>query len=100
MGVFAGRAFKTEDVVLTSWMTLLLPDTFPRDEPARDFVFDHNKTHMALSLGYGSLMNHHESFNTRVTFGFSDIHVQVFQVRRCFQFANHNAAKTYECIYT
>ena len=88
-GVFAGRAFKKDEVVLRSWRTLFLPKNFPRRQAAWYYLFGHNKTHMALVLDYGSLVNHHESANTRHT-GFNNIH---FQVRRDFQCANRNVVK-------
>ena len=64
-GVFAGRAFRKDDIVLRSLMTLFLPNNFPSDQSTHRYVFDHNKTHMALDLDYGSLINHHESYNTK-----------------------------------
>ena len=89
MGVFAGRAFSEDEVVLRSWITLFLPKTFPKDQAPWDYTFGHNETHVALSLDYGSLINHHESFNVAPI---GSTHLR-FQVRRGFQFANHNVSK-------
>ena len=63
IGVFAGRAFKKYEIVLRSWMTLLLPQSFPQHEMLRCYVFGRSKTDMALDLDYGSIINHHESAN-------------------------------------
>ena len=87
MGVFAGRDFKEGEVVLRSWMTLFLPLNFPEDQAPRHYAFGYNKTHMALALDYGSLINHRESANARA------IASVYSQVRRVFQFANHNVPK-------
>ena len=65
IGVFAGRDFKTDEIVLRSWMTLFLPKSFPRRQTLRCYSFGHNETHMALDLDYGSIINHHESANAR-----------------------------------
>ena len=46
-------------------MTLFLPNNFPKAEAIHNYVFGHNKTHTAVVLDYGSLMNHHESANTK-----------------------------------
>ena len=74
-------------------MTLFLPKTFPLDHQAtRDYTFGHNNTHMALSLDYGSLMNHHESANVRSGHQLGSDAMQ-FQVHRSFRFAIHNVSK-------
>ena len=65
MGVFAGRAFKKDEIVLMSWMTLLLPENIVFNNAVWNYVFGHNETHSALALDYGSVANHHESANTR-----------------------------------
>ena len=44
-------------------MTLFLPVNIPGLQTPRYYSFDHNKTHMAVDLDYGSLINHHESAN-------------------------------------
>ena len=92
-GVFAVRAFKQDEIVLRSWMTLFLPINFPNSEVVHNYVFDHNKTHCALVLDYGSVMNHHESPNMlAVRVGEKRTKTQnenvYFQVRKDFQFAN------------
>ena len=46
-------------------MTLFLPNNFPPRQIAECYIFGHNKTHMALDLDYGSIINHHESANAR-----------------------------------
>lgn len=100
IGVFAGRAFKKDEVVLRSWMTLFLPKSFPRRQDAWYYLIGHNETHMALPLDYGSLINHHECANTRMI-GFNNIH---YQVRRVFRCVNHNvlknAAYMHICLHT
>ena len=75
-GVFAGRAFKKDETVLRSWMTLLLPRNIPPRQSPRCYVFAHNKTHSALDLDYGSIINHHESANARAT-GVDNMHYRV-----------------------
>ena len=93
-GVFAGRAFKQYEIVLRSWMTLFLPNNFPKSEAIHNYIFGHNKTHRALVLDYGSLMNHRESANTKAISANEtppktqneNIH---FQVRAGFPCGNH-----------
>ena len=71
-------------------MTLFLPANSIYGQAAWNYVFGHNETHKALALDYGSVMNHHDSANTRAIHfpGFKKgIH---FQVRRGFQYANRN----------
>ena len=65
IGVFAGRAFEQKKQVLAIWKTLLLPINFPPYEFVHNYVFGYNKTHIALVLDYGSLLNHHESANVK-----------------------------------
>ena len=65
LGVFAGRAFKEDETVLRSWMTLFLPNNFPKSEAVDYYDFAHNKTHSALVLDYGSVANHHECANAK-----------------------------------
>ena len=83
LGVFAGRAFKKDDVVLLTWMTLFLPHNFPLDQEAWNYIFDHNETHSAMVLDYGSIANHHESANTKAFRfeGFENVHFHVRRVR-------------------
>ena len=71
IGVFAGRAFKQDEPVLRSWMTLFLPKNFPRGQSTQCYVFRHNETHTALDLDYGSIINHHESANARASGDFN-----------------------------
>ena len=78
-GVFAGRAFKKDELIPVTWKTLLLPTNFPKSQALRNYVFNHNETHMALVIDYGSIMNHHEKANVEaVKFARSyDGHFQV-----------------------
>ena len=92
-GVFAGRAFKKDEPVLRSWMTMFLPLNFPIDQAAWNYVFGLNETHKALALDYASVANHHESANTKVIHLLGLKHNIEFQVRRDFQYANHNVLK-------
>ena len=46
-------------------MTLFLPKKISKSEAVGNYVFGHNETHSALVLDYGSLINHHESPNTK-----------------------------------
>ena len=48
-----------------TWKTLFLPENFPKNQALYNYVFGHNKTHMALALDYGSVLNHHESANVQ-----------------------------------
>ena len=89
-------------MALRSRMTLLLPKTFPRGQAPRDYVFGHNETHMALSLDYGSIINHHESFNVEAVNipGSEDVH---FQVRMGCLCENRNFLKNMQyavCMHT
>ena len=80
--MFAGRAFNKDEVVIRSWETVFLPNNFPQGVSVWYYVFAYNETHMAVPLDYGSLLNHHESANTRVWFGLNNnLH---FQVRGIF----------------
>ena len=97
-GVFAGRAFNKDEVVIWSWMTLLLPKNLPRGLSIIYYGFSHNKTHAALPLDYGSLFNHHKNANTHPWLGpNNNLH---FQVRVGFssRSANQNVLKI--CTYT
>ena len=78
-------------------MTLFLPYNFPKSEAISNYVFGHNKTHRALVLDYGSLINHRESANTKAgrivehpVIGLNDL---VFVVRRGCQYVNPNVLK-------
>jgi len=64
-GAFAGRALKTDEIVFRTWITLFLPRSFPQRQILQWYVFNHNKTHMALDLDYGSIINHYEHANAR-----------------------------------
>ena len=90
LGVFAGRAFKQDEIVVPSWMTLILPKNFPKSEDTSNYLFPIG----AVALGYGSIANHHKSFNTQAVRiqGFDNIN---FHVRRGFQCANRNIVKAY-----
>ena len=61
--MFAGRNFRKDDVVIRSWRTLLLPKTLPDNSVLWYYFFRHNETHISLPLGYGSLVNQHDSPN-------------------------------------
>ena len=79
-------------------MTLFLPNNFPKSEAAKNYMFGHNKTHKALVLDYGSLMNHHESSNTKaMSIDQPPPKIQNeninFQVRAGFPFGNHMLLK-------
>ena len=58
--MFAGRPYKKGEIVLPSWMTLTLPENFPRAEVATNYLFPPT----SMVLDYGSIANHHESANT------------------------------------
>ena len=60
IGVFAGRAFKKDEIVFRSWMTLYLPENFPKSEAISNYVWPP----LTLPLNYGPIANHHESYNT------------------------------------
>ena len=66
-------------------MTLFFPESFPKGQAARDYIFSYNKTHIALPLDYGSIMNHHESFNAEPIGLIEDPDNFHFQVRSVFQ---------------
>ena len=93
-GVFAGRAFKQDELVLRSWMTLYLPRNLPRSQVVCNYIFGHNKTHAGLVLDYGSLLNHHESANTKTVQILGSAPNNNFQVRGGFQCANRNVRNT------
>ena len=62
-------------------MTLLLPTNIIMGQATWNYAFGHNETHKALALDYGSIINHHESANTRAVH-FSDFENSIhFQVR-------------------
>ena len=63
IGVFAGRAFKKDEIILRSSMTLFLPRNIPGFQTLLCYGFGHNETHLFLDLDYGSIINHHESAN-------------------------------------
>ena len=74
-------------------MTLYLPYNLPGSQIVSNYIFSHNKTHSGLVIDYGSLLNHHESPNTKTAEMFGsgpNIH---FQVRRGFQCVNRNVLK-------
>ena len=74
-------------------MTLYLPYNLPKSQVVQNYNFDHNQTHSALVIDYGSLLNHHESANVKaLTFSRPDPNVH-FLVRRDFQYANRNILK-------
>ena len=62
-------------------MTLFFPKSFPRGQAPRDYIFGRNKTHIALPLDYGSIMNHHKSFNAEPVGLIEDPDNYHFQVR-------------------
>ena len=77
IGVFAGRAFKQDEIVLRSSMILVLPRNIPALRTLRCYGFGHNETHMALDLDYGSIVNHHESANAEAV----KINTKYYRVR-------------------
>ena len=91
-GVFAGRAFKLDEIVLPSWKTLFLPGNFPTRQALCNYAFGYNATHVALVLDYGSVLNHHESANVEVGEEYPGGGVH-FYVRMDFQCGNRNAPK-------
>ena len=48
-----------------TWKTLYLPESFPKGQPLRNYVFGHNETHMALVLDYSSIFNYHKNGNVK-----------------------------------
>ena len=95
-GVFAGRAFNEDEVVMQSSMTLFLPKRLPQDLSLWYYVFGYNETHMALPLDYASLFNHHKTANTYIWLGRnSNMH---FRVRGVFQCANHTVLRICTCM--
>ena len=94
LGVFAGLAFEKNVLLPVSWKTLYLPNNFPNGLAVRNYVFNHNETHIGLVLDYGSLLNHHESANVQAGRDVSESNDNVlFQVRMGFQCANRNNLK-------
>ena len=100
-GVFAGRAFKQDEVVPAVWKVLFLPQNFPNSQVLQNYVFGYNETHMLLAIDYGSILNHHESANVKpVVVPGTD--VAYFRVRIGFQCENHNILTIcmYACMHT
>ena len=92
-GVFAGRSYKQDEAVLQSWMTMFLPRNIAQFQGIHNYAFEYNETHLALDLGYGSMINHHESANTKAM-------RTSFKVRMGFRCANHNIEKYAACTHT
>ena len=76
-------------------MTLFLPNNIPKSEAAHNYMFGHNKTHGALVLDYGSVLNHHmnpnvkaKKFNKKGTKTPPNGNVH-FEVRKNFPCSNH-----------
>ena len=85
-------------------MTLFVPNSLPEGLSIWFYSFGYNRTHGAIPLDYGSLLNHHKSANTHAV---PDLNNNMhFQVRGFFQCANHNSLKigmracTNMCIHT
>ena len=78
-----------------AWKILFLPKNFPKTHALRNYVFGHNKTHSALVLDYGSVLNHHESFNVQAGAEFPGSDYVNFLVRTGFVCANSNTPKVY-----
>ena len=96
-GVFAGRTFSKDEVVIRSWMTLFLPKNLPDGLSIWQYCFGYNKTHVTMPLDYGSILNHHKSSNTYVWPGpNNNMH---FQVRGSFQCTNHHVLKICTCMH-
>ena len=62
-GVFAGSAFKKDELLPGAWKSMFLPKNFPSNQVLRNYVFGYNETHMVLVLDYASNINHHDSAN-------------------------------------
>ena len=101
IGVFAGRAFKKDALVLVSSKTLFLPQHFPESHVLGNYAFGYNKTHIGLVLDYGSIFNHHKSPNVKAGEKFPGSNKIHFQVRMRFQEANCNVLKKmqYTCMH-
>ena len=84
VGVFAGRAFKKDEVVTPSWMTLFLPIDFSKALSLWHYVFGNNETHVLLPLGYGTIAKHHESANAKNVWADSSHQNIEVAVRRLF----------------
>ena len=92
-GVFAGRNFAKDDLLMWNWRTLVLPKTWPGNSVLWYYFFGHNETHLSLSLSYGSLTNNHESANIQYFQYFSTEAAATksgFVVRDDFQRRNGN----------
>ena len=92
-GGFAGRDFKKDDVIMRS-SALFLPKNLPPGLSPWHYVFHHNGTHEALPLGYGALLNHHDSSNTKavVPVGENDMYFRVRGstcIHRCMRTSIH-----------
>ena len=83
-GVFAGRPFERDVLVPVTTRTLFLPDNIPKNQILYNYVFGYNETHMGLFLDYGSLLNHHESANTKAGVKVRGSNNVYFQVRMGF----------------
>ena len=87
-GVFAGRSFNKREIIMTSWDTIILPAEFPQHYSVWKYVFARNATHVALSIGYGAIANHHERANMKSVWQDKAKHNIMFEV--CQQRANTN----------
>ena len=73
---------------MTSWDTIILPAEFPQHYSVWKYVFARNATHVALSIGYGAIANHHERANMKSVWQDKAKHNIMFEV--CQQRANTN----------
>ena len=89
-GVFAGRNFAKDDLLMWNWRTLVLPKTWPGNSVLWYYFFGHNETHISLPLGYGSVANNHESPNIQYASAETDATKTGFVVRGGFQCGNRN----------
>ena len=80
-GVFAGRDFNKDDIVMWSWKTISFPRDMPQHLSPWYYVFGTNDTHVALPLGYGSVANHHEFANAANVYSDESYENVVFEVR-------------------
>ena len=91
-GVFAGRAFKKNELMPATWKTLFLPKNFPNSQALRHYVSGYNKTHMGLPLDYGPVFNHHENANVQASEAPRSNNIY-YRVRMGFVCANRNVLK-------
>lgn len=57
-GVFATKPIKVDEVIELCHVILIPNDHGSDENPTQEYSFRWNKTHVAISLGHGSLYNH------------------------------------------